>query len=110
MSSQSTPSSQSLTVIEVATPGVAYTLEAAANMAGIHPDMLRYYCRLGLLGERFQRSTDDALFDDNALYELGWIEYYRNQHGVNRQALTLIFQLRRDLQRLQQEVRFLRGM
>lgn len=111
MSSPSTPPSQSLTVIEVAAPGVAaYTLEAAADMAGIHPEMLRYYCQLGLLGEKFQDSVNEARFDDNALYELGWIEYYRNHHGVNRQALAVIFELRRDLHRLQQEVRFLRGM
>ena len=111
MSSQPSSSPQSLTVIEVAAPGVAvYTLDAAADMAGIHPDMLRYYCQLGLLGDKFQHPADESRFDDNALYELGWIEYYRNHHGVNRQALTVIFELRRDLQRLQDEVRFLRGM
>jgi DNA-binding transcriptional MerR regulator len=111
MSSPSTPPQQSLTVIEVAAPGMAaYTLDAAANMAGIHPDMLRYYCQLGLLGEKFQHPAEEPRFDDNTLYELGWIEYYRNHHGVNRQALTVIFELRRDLQRLQDEVRFLRGM
>lgn len=111
MSSQPNPPHSSLTVIEVAAPGVAaYTLEAAADLSGIHPDMLRYYCQAGLLGEKFCHTEAEVRFDDNALYELGWIEYYRNHHGVNRQALTVIFELRRDLQRLQQEVRFLRGM
>jgi len=111
MSMQSEPSSHSLTIIEVAAPGVAaYTLDAAANISGVHPDMLRYYCQIGLLGEKFQRPEPEVRFDDNALYDLGWIEYYRNHHGVNRQALTVIFELRRDLQRLQEEVRFLRGM
>ncbi len=111
--SSSSSSQHSLTVIEVVAPGMAaYSLESAAELAGLHPDMLRHYCRIGLLGQKLQHSsgTTDPHFDDDALYELGWIEYYRNHHGVNRQALTVIFELRRQLQRLQDEVRFLRGM
>ncbi len=105
-------SHDSLTVIQITEPGlVTYTLETAADLSGVHPEMLRYYCRIGLLGPEFQRTAETELrFDDNALYELGWIEFYRNHHGVNRQALAVIFELRHDLQRLQNEVRFLRGL
>jgi DNA-binding transcriptional MerR regulator len=100
----------SLTLLCVAEARPAsYSLETAAEFAGLHPEMLRYYCRLGLLGETRARADADPSFDDDALYELRRFENYRRQHGVDRPTLRLIVGLRRDVERLQAEVRFLRG-
>lgn len=100
----------SLTLLRVipASPAT-YSLETAARLADLHPEMLRYYCQLGLLGEARARPGADLTFDDDALFELRRFENYRRHHGVDRQTLRLIVGLRREVERLQTEVRFLRG-
>ncbi len=88
---------------------ILYSLEAAAHQTGVHPEMLRYYCRLGLFGEARAQPGDELIFDDDALYELRRFEYYRRNLGVNRRALPLLCELWREVERLQAELRFLRG-
>lgn len=86
-----------------------YSLETAARLAGIHVEMLRYYCGLGLFGAARARPAAELSFDDDAVFELRRFEHYRRHHGVDRKTLRLICGLRRDVERLQAEVRFLRG-
>lgn len=87
-----------------------YSLEAAAQLADIHPEMLRYYCQLGLFGEaRAQAADTQLVFDDDAIYELRRFEHYRRHHGVNRKTLRLLCGLWREVENLQAELRFLRG-
>ncbi len=86
-----------------------YALEDAARLAGVHPEMLRYYCRLGLFGEARARSGAEQAFDDDALYELRRFEHYRRHHGVNRKTLRLICDLWREIAQLKAELRFRRG-
>jgi DNA-binding transcriptional MerR regulator len=86
-----------------------YSLETAARLAGIHPEMLRYYCQLGLFGEARSRPEAELIFDDDALYELRRFEHYRRHHGVSRKTLRLLCGLWREVERLQTELRFLRG-
>ena len=100
--------SLTLLVVSEARPAT-YSLAAAAHLAGVHPEMLRYYCRLGLLGEARAQPEAELIFDDDALYELRRLEHYRRQHGLNRKTLRLIGGLWREVERLQAEVRFLRG-
>ena len=100
----------SLTVVRVTEAAPAtYSLDAAARLGGVHPEMLRHYCRLGLFGEARARPESELNFDDDALYELRRFEHYRRRHGVNRKTLRLICSLWREVERLQAEVRFLRG-
>jgi DNA-binding transcriptional MerR regulator len=87
----------------------AYSLEAASNLTGVHPDMLRYYCRAGLLGDYYAALTVDPTFDDDALYEVRRIEHYRRDQGVNLHALPVICALQREVEQLRAELRFLRG-
>lgn len=89
-------------------PG-AYSLEAAAQLAEVHPEMLRYYCQLGLFGEARAQPGAELFFDDNALYELRRFEHFRRHHGVNRKTLRLLCGLWREVEHLQTELRFLRG-
>ncbi len=86
----------------------AYSLETAALLGGVHPEMLRHYCRLGLFGEGYARPEAEPVFDDNALYELRRFERYRRHHGVNRRTSRLICGLWREIERLQIELRLLR--
>ncbi len=86
-----------------------YSLATAAALTGVHPDLLRFYCATGLLGDGRTGTDRDPVFDDNAIYEARRIEHYRRHHGINRHALPLIFALSREVDRLQAELRFLRG-
>ena len=100
----------SLVLVRVAEAGPSsYSLETAARFGDVHPEMLRYYCRLGLFGEELARPDVELIFDDDALYELRRFEHYRRHHGVDRKTLRLICGLRREVERLQSELRFLRG-
>ena len=100
----------SLTLVRViAASPATYSLEAAARLADVHPEMLRYYCRLGLFGEARARAGAELIFDDDALYELRRFEHYRRHHGLNRKTLRLICGLWREVERLQAELRFRRG-
>jgi DNA-binding transcriptional MerR regulator len=102
--------SYSLMLIGVTEAGPAiYSLEDTARLAGVHPEMLRYYCQLGLFGEARARPEAELVFDDDALYELRRFEHYRRRLGVNRQTLRLLCDLWREVERLETELRFLRG-
>jgi DNA-binding transcriptional MerR regulator len=109
MSNRTFSAQSSLTLVNMTEAGPAtYSFDAAARLAGVHPEMLRYYCQLGLLGASRARSEIEPTFDDDALYAVRRIEHYRRYHGVNRQALPLVFELWREIERLQTELRFLR--
>ena len=97
-----------LVCVPAGTP-VRYSLAAAAELTGVHPDLLRQYCRLGLLGADRAARKPEPTFDDNALYEIRRIEHCRRHHGVNLQALPLLCDLWREVERLQTELRFRRG-
>jgi DNA-binding transcriptional MerR regulator len=101
------PASSAL-VLVARTEVVTHTLEAAAELAGIHPAMLRHYCRLGLFGAVRARPESRVTFDDDALYELRRFEHFRQRQGVDRQTLRLIHSLWCEIERLQDELRFLR--
>jgi DNA-binding transcriptional MerR regulator len=109
MSEPETSETYSLTLVRITgNRPASYSLEAAASLAGIHPEMLRYYCRRGFFGEARERSQTDPVFDDDSLYELRRLEHYRRLHGVNRKTLRLLCDLWREVERLRIEVGFRR--
>jgi DNA-binding transcriptional MerR regulator len=85
-----------------------YSLEVAAHLTGLPPEMLRHYCRLGLLDAWLEETDVEPTFDDHALDEVRRIEHCRRHHGVNLQALPLICGLWREVDRLQGELTLLR--
>ena len=96
----------SLTVVEVtAGEGAAYSLDTAAHLADVHPDLLRHYCQAGLLGKDRVSTGKEPVFDDDALYELRRIEHYRRHHNVNLHALPLVIGLLREIEGLRDELR-----
>ena len=110
MSTQKSNGDYTLTIIRVTEHGPStYSLEAAAQLAEVHPEMLRYYCQLGLFGQERARPDAELIFDDDALYELRRFEHFRQHHGVNRKTLRLLCGLWCEIERLQGELRFLRG-
>jgi len=101
----------SLGTVSIAVAGQAvYSLATAAELADVHPDMVRYYWEHGLLGHTGTSADTEPVFDDDLLYELRRIERYRRQHGVNRQALPLVVGLLHEVERLRAEIRFHREL
>ena len=88
---------------------VTYSLEVAARLGGVHPEMLRFYCRRGLFGNVRMSPEAELTFDDDSLFELRRFEHYRRHHGMSREALRLITTLAREVERLERELRVLRG-
>jgi len=85
-----------------------FSLEAAATLTGVHPDMLRYYCRVGLIDGLPGSLESELSFEKSALQEIRRIEHYRRHLAVSRRALPLICELRREAERQHIEIRFLR--
>jgi MerR HTH family regulatory protein len=85
-----------------------YTLEVAAQIAGVPAEQARVYWKQGLFGPRAAAGSR-PVFDDDALYELRRIEYYRRHYGVSRRALPLLSGLLREVARLEAAVRFHQG-
>lgn len=87
----------------------SFSLDLAADLTGVHPELLRYYCRRGLLGEERSEAVSDPIFDEAALQEVRRIEYYRRHLAVGRRALPLLCGLRHEAERQHIEIAFLRG-
>ncbi len=98
----------SLTITEFGTASQQqYSLEEASQHTSVHPDLLRYYCRAGLLGTT-RRDSEEPTLDDACLYEIRRIEHYRHHHSVNLRALPLVLGLLREIDSMRRELNFLR--
>ncbi len=87
---------------------VLFSLADAALLTGVHPELLRYYHRVGLIELFPGRSANELYLNESALQEVRRIEHYRRYLGVGRRALPLICELRREGERQQIELHFLR--
>lgn len=98
-----------LALVLVATDRPAsYSLDVTARLAGLHPELLRHYCRLGLFGPARMERAADLWFDDDDLFELRRLQNYRQHHTLDRRTVRLLFSLWREVDRLQTELRLLR--
>jgi DNA-binding transcriptional MerR regulator len=85
-----------------------FPLDAAACVTGVHPEMLRYYCRLGLIEASQDGSDGEPLLDEDAIQEVRRIEHFRRNLGVGRRALPLVCELWHNGERMKIALRFLR--
>lgn len=88
---------------------VLFSLEVAADLTGVHPEMILYYCRAGLIDALPGRAETEIFFGESALDEIRRIEHYRRHLDVGRRALPLLCELRRQADRQHIELRFLGG-
>jgi hypothetical protein len=84
-----------------------YSIDEAAQLTGVHAELLRYFSRTGLINSHQGYLRTDLFFDEDALHEIRRIEHYRQTLGIGLRALPLICELRRAGERLQIELRFL---
>jgi DNA-binding transcriptional MerR regulator len=86
---------------------VLFSLDAAAQLTGVHPEMLLYYSRAGLIDALHGLAEAELFFEESALDEIRRIEHYRRHLGVGRRALPLVCELQRQADRQHIELRFL---
>jgi DNA-binding transcriptional MerR regulator len=86
-----------------------HSLHTVSQLTGVHPAMLGYYCRLGLIDGVRDDPMRGLVFDWAALDEVRRIEHYRRDLGVQRKALPLMCELWREGERLHIELNFLRA-
>ncbi len=88
---------------------VVYAIEAVAEITGTPRHLIAVYCRHGLVAPLGQPEEDGWTFDDEAIHRLRRIQSYRAEYGMNLAGVRAMMTLLRDVERLQDEVRFLRG-
>jgi DNA-binding transcriptional MerR regulator len=90
-------------------PGVLYSLDATARLAGITRRSILIYCRAGLVRPVVQPPYGVMEFTEEAIYTLRRIEYLRTAHGLDLAWIKTIFDLLDEVERLRTELRFLRN-
>ena len=90
-------------------PSVLYTLEAAAHLAGISRRSLLILCRAGLIRPVLQPPYGVMAFTEEAIFIARRIEFARTVHGLGPAWIRSMVELMEEVDRLRQEVRFLRS-
>ena len=89
-------------------PNVFYSLDAAAQLAGVPRRSLLIYCRAGLVQPVVQPPYGVLEFTEEAIYTVRQIEYMRTVPSLNLAWLKTVFALLDEVERLRAELRFLR--
>jgi hypothetical protein len=89
-------------------PNVLYPLEVAAHLAGVPRRALLVYCRAGLVRTVYQPPYGVMAFSEEAIHCVRRIELVRLAHAPNLELLKFMFDLVGEVERLNQELRFLR--
>ena len=107
MNSTMTQTASAIEVFEPE-PNVAYTIETVSRITQIPRHTIAVYCRHGLVTPVVEPEHGGWFFDDEGIRTLRRIEHLRESHGASLEAIGLIFGLMRQLEDLQERMRFLR--
>ena len=100
---------QAIEVFEPA-PGTLYSLDATAHLAGISRRAVLFYCRANVI-EAIPRPPFGALyFRDEAIQTIRQMEVLRRRYGINMHGVRVIIDLMQEVERLRDEMRFLKGL
>ncbi len=85
-----------------------YVISVAARMVELHPQTLRYYERMGLI--RPHRSKGNRrLYSPGDVERLRTINRLIDELGVNLAGVEVIFNMRRIIEEMQEEMDRMRG-
>lgn len=90
-------------------PGVLYNLEGVVHLTGVSRRSILLYCKSGLVRAMEDPEIGALAFDDEAIYTIRRVEYLRSHRGINLDGIRMIFDLLREVRRLEHEMRFLRS-
>jgi DNA-binding transcriptional MerR regulator len=89
-------------------PNILYTLDAAAHIAGVPRRSILIYCRAGLVQSVIQPPYGVMAFTEEAILTVRRIEHVRTVHGTDLTLVKALFNLLEEVERLRNELRFLR--
>jgi DNA-binding transcriptional MerR regulator len=88
--------------------GAEYTVEAVARITRIPEDEIIIFVRAGYVSPLPSGNQADLLFDEEAVHQLRRLAFLLSEYGINRDGLRMISALMTEVERLREEVRFLR--
>ena len=86
-----------------------YPIEAVVHITQTPRHLIAVYCRYGLIAPIAPPDRDGWLFDDQAIRELRHLQRLRAELRLELPALCAVVELTREIERLREEVRFLRS-
>ena len=91
------------------TSGEFYTIETVERITRISRDRIMIYHRYGIISAVSTAPPDEPRFDDEAVHKLRRIAVLLAEYGVNEKGALALSSLLDEVERLREEVRFLRG-
>ncbi len=85
-----------------------YTIESAANLAHVGRRRILVYYKRGLLSPVVDPECGGYYFNDEGIRALRRIQHMHSDLGINLAGIKIIFDLLNEVERLRNEVRFLR--
>lgn len=85
-----------------------HPIDEVARFTHVPRHTIAIYCRWGLIAPAGDPDINGWFFNDDAIRTLRRIEYLRQERGVNLAGIRLVFELLAEVERLREEVRFLR--
>ena len=86
-----------------------YSIEAVVHLTQTPRHLIAVYCRHGLIAPIAPPERGGWLFDDEAIRELRHLQRLRDELRLELPALCVVVEMRREIEQLREEVRFLRG-
>ena len=110
MSKRSAPHAPAPQALELFQPDptALYTLDAAAQLAGVRRRSILIYCRAGLVRPVFLPPHGEMAFTEAAIHAVRRIEYLRTVDKLDLAWIKKLFDLLDEVERLRAEVRFWR--
>ena len=90
-------------------PALVYSIEVAAHLAQVPRRLIAVYYRHGLVSPVRDPETGGWYFNEEGVRTLRRIEYLRTACGMNLTAIRMVLELTAEVERLREEVRYLRG-
>ncbi len=87
-----------------------YPLETTAHLAGVERRTVLVYCRHGMIHAVHREPEDPGYFTDETVRTIRRIEQLRETHDINLTGIRIILDLLQRVDRLEDELRFLREL
>ena len=87
-----------------------FTLEAAAEFCGMHPEMILEFLRARLVVATYFADNGDAYFDERAVFRLRQIEEMRTSTHFDLHSIRFVVTLLDRVEKAEAELRRLRAL